>query len=340
MEATSELILRHLAEVPSGALMVTPPNDELLSKLPPGRFVTLNYGHWQQLRSRDGWEGQFGLVASDPVDFAIVWMPKARKEFELLMTWTLSQLNPGARLWLVGEKKGGTESSGKALQKTLGCGSKRDSARHCQLWEYVTKTTGKAFSLDDWMYRRSAQVPVGSEQQEIVLVDVPGVFSQGRLDEGTALLLASLDEMPKGPVLDFACGGGVIGTALMARWGALQINFIDIQWQALLATEQTLLANGLIGEVSPSDGLAGLSGKFGTIVSNPPFHSGLKTDLEIVRQFVARVRAHLLPGGVLWLVANAFLPYQQLLEDQFGTVEVASDNRRFRVYRASLQKVR
>lgn len=338
MEDTSALILRHSHEIPPGTLLINPPDDSLLAQLPPGRFVSLHYGRWQRLSQNVGWTGEFGLDSSEPCELAVIWMPKARREFDLLVAWALSQIGAGGRLWLVGPKKGGTDSSGKALRDRLGRGAKKDSARHCQLWAYPVGNESAPFVLDEWASQRSTEIPVGTHIQELVLADFPGVFSQGRLDDGTELLLRSLTDAPDGPLLDFACGGGVIGAVLQSRWPMLKVTYLDVQWQALQSTRHTLEANGLEGEVVAGDGLGELTGRYGTIITNPPFHSGLKTDLEVVQQFIAKVKTHLLPGGVLWMVANAFLPYLELLEKQFPQVEIVADNRRFRVYRSCLSR--
>lgn len=338
MDDTSAVIMRQRHQLQQAApLLVDPPRDaELLAALPPGHFASLHYGHWQSLSQQAGWTGQFGLDAglADRASHAILWMPKARRELDLLLAWTRKQMHPGALLWLVGPKRGGIESSGKALKKALGNGTKRDSARHCQLWEYRLEDPGSGFDPNSWLSTYAASVPIADTNAELVVADMPGVFSEGRLDEGTRMLLASIQKKPRSPVLDFACGSGVIGTALLKQWPALDVTMLDVQWQAVAASRRTLVENGLKAHVMAGDGLSGSEGRFGMIVTNPPFHSGLKTDLNVVRQFLVQVKAHLLPGGVLWLVANAFLPYQDLLEEQFPGVVVASEDRRFRVYRA------
>ncbi len=43
------------------------------------------------------------------------------------------------------------------------------------------------------------------------VISLPGVFSHGRLDRGSALLLEHLDKLPSGHLLDFGCGAGVLG---------------------------------------------------------------------------------------------------------------------------------
>jgi 16S rRNA (guanine1207-N2)-methyltransferase len=49
-------------------------------------------------------------------------------------------------------------------------------------------------------------------------VSLPGVFSHGRLDRGTELLLEHLDKLPSGHLLDFGCGAGVLGAAVKRRY--------------------------------------------------------------------------------------------------------------------------
>lgn len=337
MDDTSAVILRQRDQVQASPLLVNPPNDmELLTALPPGHIASLHWGHWQALSQHSGWTGQFGLEESlgNKSSHAIIWMPKARRELDLLFAWTQQQMHPGALLWLVGPKRGGIESGGKALKKALGTGTKRDSARHCQLWEYQVEIPQIGFDPATWLSTHSATVPLAGATTELVVADMPGVFSEGRLDEGTRMLLASIQKKPRSPVLDFACGAGVIGAALLKQWPALDLTMLDVQWQAVAATQRTLAENGLKAHVVAGDGLSGSEGRFGAIITNPPFHSGLETDLNVVRQFLVQAKAHLLPGGVLWLVANAFLPYRDLLEEQFPGVVVAAEDRRFRVYRA------
>lgn len=336
MDDTSGVIMRQKTRLRPGTLLVNPSDRELLGKIPPGHFASLHYGQWLSLREQPEWDGQFGLDANlnEKTGHAVAWMPKARRELDLLLAWTQAQMNPGAVLWLVGPKRGGIESGGKALKKKLGNGLKLDSARHCQLWEFVIAEPDSPFQMSDWFSEQVIHVPLDEGDTGLEVVDMPGVFSEGRLDDGTELLLRALPRAARSPVLDFACGAGVVGAAMLKQAPSLSMTFLDVQWQALASTRQTLATNGLDAEVIPGDGLGGATGRYASIVTNPPFHSGLKTDLSIVRRFIVQAKARLLPAGELWLVANAFLPYRELLEEQFPGVEIVKENSRFRVYRA------
>lgn len=344
MEDTCEVILRQGSDLQSDMLLVNPPDAALLGSMPQGFFVSLHYGHWQALQRQSSWPGQFGLDQSleHKVSHAVVWMPKARRELDLLVAWVQSQMRPGAKLWLVGAKRGGIESGGKLLRAKFGSGSKRDSARHCQLWEYRIDVPEGGFAPNDWVCERSAVVslPQACSTATLNIADMPGIFSEGRVDDGTQLLLRSLPEKSRSPVLDFACGAGVIAATLLKQWPKMEATLVDVQWQALITSRHTLAANGMKADVRAGDGLTEIDGHFGWIITNPPFHTGLKTDLSVVRAFIVQAKAHLLPGGELWLVANAFLPYRELLEEQFQVVNIVAEDSRFRVYQARASETR
>lgn len=344
MEDTCEVILRQGNDLQPGMLLVNPPDAALLGSMPQGYFVSLHYGHWQVLQRQSNWPGQFGLDENleEKVSHAVLWMPKARRELDLLIGWIQSQVRPGAKLWLVGAKRGGIESGGKLLRAQFGTGSKRDSARHCQLWEYRIEVPERGFVPNDWICERAATVslPQDCSTATLTIADMPGIFSEGRVDAGTQLLLRSLPEKPCSPVLDFACGAGVIAATLLKQWPKIEATLVDVQWQALITSRRTLASNGMKADVRVGDGLAEIDGSYGWIITNPPFHAGLKTDLSVVRAFIVEAKARLLPGGELWLVANAFLPYRELLEEQFQVVSIASEDSRFRVYRARASETR
>lgn len=73
------------------------------------------------------------------------------------------------------------------------------------------------------------------------------------------------------------------------------------------------------------------------IISNPPFHDGLQTSLEAACALIRAVR-HLNSGGELRIVANAFLPYPQVLDETFGFHEVIAQTGRFKVYRTIMTR--
>jgi 16S rRNA (guanine1207-N2)-methyltransferase len=72
------------------------------------------------------------------------------------------------------------------------------------------------------------------------------------------------------------------------------------------------------------------------VCTNPPFHVGRRVVGALSQGFVAAAGAALRPGGRLWLVANAALPFDRLLAS-WGAVSDATppDTRGYRVFVAT-----
>lgn len=266
------------------------------------------------------------------LDTLVLFVHKARQAMTMQLAMARALLVDNGRLVLVGEKREGIAGAARQLQALAPDAYKVDSARHCQVWAARLPATSGLFDPEDWIswYRISA---AGTELE---MANMPGIFSDGRLDEGTARLLENLAENPvSGPVLDFACGSGVIGAWLQSHHPGLgSVDGIDVQAQAVMCARQTYVRNGARGSIIASDGLPGDLGRYRTIVTNPPFHTGVRTDTSMTEQFLRDARRHLLPGGELRLVANRFLPYQPLLEKCIGACQTLFEDGRFAVYRA------
>jgi 16S rRNA (guanine1207-N2)-methyltransferase len=70
-------------------------------------------------------------------------------------------------------------------------------------------------------------------------------------------------------------------------------------------------------------------------VSNPPFHAQRGTDRpDIGRRFITVAAQSLNPGGRLWLVANRHLPYESVLDNNFGTVRIVTQAHGFKIIEA------
>jgi 16S rRNA (guanine1207-N2)-methyltransferase len=170
--------------------------------------------------------------------------------------------------------------------------------------------------------------------QPLTVVSLPGVFSHGRLDRGTEVLLEQLAGLPRGHLLDFGCGAGVVGASLKRRYPDNQLTLLDVDAFATASSRLTLAANGLEAEVITGDGIDAAPMHLDAIISNPPFHTGVHTSYQASENLLAKSNQHLKKGGELRLVANSFLRYQPLIESAFGRCQTLSEGRGFKVYRA------
>ncbi|MDI5921592.1 methyltransferase [Halomonas sp. LR5S13] len=319
-----ELLERQDADY-CGWLWVAPPRDAWL-EAGEGSLLSADQGilaAWR-LRGRAAYSPFEGGIPAPPG--AVLFWPKSHALGEWWLLWLCAHLPPGTPLQLVGENQGGIKRVLKALAALgLGC-RKVDSARRCGL--YATRLDRVGIDPDDaW---------TTFEAESIRLVSHPGVFGHGKLDEGTRLLLETLPAFlpaTQHDVLDVGCGDGILA-AWLARHGA-RVTAVDVGHFAVEATRRTLAANDLEGEVLASDVYTALGERrFDAIVSNPPFHQERAIDYGPAGRLILEAPDHLHPGGQLILVANAFLPYPDLLERALGAFEVLADDRRFRVYRA------
>jgi len=164
----------------------------------------------------------------------------------------------------------------------------------------------------------------------------PGVFSWDHLDEASALLATVMTVPSDGDVLDLGCGAGVLGAAVAARAPGAHITLVDADCEAVRCAAQTMLATGHgAWRVLASDVTRAVAdARFDLVVSNPPFHTGKSTDLELPRRFIAESHAVLRPGGRLQLVANRTLPYETELARVFGNRRTVHDGARFKVLEA------
>lgn len=314
--------------------------SSLAAGIQEGLAMSEHAGVFSALQTQSGWQPLFGYQPDSgqaaSCQTVVVFLPKAKEEVVLRLGLARYLVSPGGCILLIGGKKEGIARAGKQFREQLPGAAKVDSVRHCQVWlaEQVEPWTDFAVSgFLGWhtVEHQGVSFPVAG---------LPGIFSDGHLDDGTALLLDTLADTPvrKGPALDFACGAGVIGTWLQG-YASLQgehcdpVDGVDVQYQAIYCARETYAANGAAGNLVAQDGLQKTDKRYRTILSNPPFHTGVRTDTSVTEQFLVQVARHLLPGGELRLVANSFLGYEALIRRHVGPVEILATDRRFTVYR-------
>ena len=161
----------------------------------------------------------------------------------------------------------------------------------------------------------------------------PGVFSWEHLDEATSILADVMGVRPGDAVLDLGCGIGVLGVLASHLSQTGHAMMVDADLEAVRCVEHTIRTQSLARcEVLGSDvASAVLDRRFDLVVTNPPFHVGKATDLDVPAQFIRDAWTVLKPGGRLELVANRTLPYERLVQERFGNLRVLHDGARFKV---------
>lgn len=147
---------------------------------------------------------------------------------------------------------------------------------------------------------------------------VPGIFSAGRVDAGSALLAEHLPPSLHGRVADLGAGWGFLSHAVLRKCpGVTSIDLFEADARALQMARLNLTKNGVKTpcDFHWHDVTHGIlePARHDAVVMNPPFHEGKRTDLSLGEAFLATASAALRPGGTLVMVANRQLPYEAAL---------------------------
>jgi 16S rRNA (guanine1207-N2)-methyltransferase len=187
------------------------------------------------------------------------------------------------------------------------------------------------FSADPAVAFRRTPVNARVWGRDLELSSGSGVFAQGRLDVGTAVLFRETDPPSRGVLLDLGCGYGVIGLALALAVPDAEVWGVDVNERAVLLAGENAEALGVAdrytavtpGEV-PEDVV------FDEIWSNPPIRVGKQALHELLLTWLPR----LAPGGRAVMVVGKNLgadSLQRWLADQGFPTRRLSSAKGFRV---------
>jgi 16S rRNA G1207 methylase RsmC len=187
------------------------------------------------------------------------------------------------------------------------------------------------------------EAPATGSAEVVVTVNVPGasftmrtdrgVFSHGRLDAGTELLLRAAPAPPAtGTLLDLGTGSGAIALTLAARSPRATVWAVDVNERARALCAANALDNGLanVRVAGPDDVPADVS--FDAIWSNPPIRIGKPA----VHALLSRWLRRLATGGDALLVVHKHLgsdSLQRWLIEQGWPTERLTSARGYRLLR-------
>jgi len=181
------------------------------------------------------------------------------------------------------------------------------------------------FSADPAVAFRRAPVHAEVWGRELVLTSGSGVFSQGRLDGGTAVLFRATRPPTARRFLDLGCGYGVIGLALATSVRGSVVRAVDVNERAVLLANENAAALGVGDRFSAAlpDGVPE-GEEYDEIWSNPPIRIGKPALHDLLLRWLPRLstdgRAVLVVGRNL----GADSLQRWLGEQGYPTARVAS----------------
>ncbi len=253
-----------------------------------------------------------------------VLAPPGTVERRYTIALALKALAPGGALTVLAPKDKGGSRLAKEL-KGFGCTVSETSRRHHRICscDRPADLLGVEKALSDGAARFDGGLGLWTQ---------PGVFSWNRMDPGSALLLENLPGL-SGSGADLGCGIGILGRAILKSPKVAHLSMVDLDRRAVEMAARNIgdpRAEVRWADVRGGTGLSGLD----FVVMNPPFHDGGAEDQSLGQSFIRRSAEALRPGGVLWLVANRHLPYEEVLKPLFRRVTPKVEANGYKIYEA------
>ena len=161
-----------------------------------------------------------------------------------------------------------------------------------------------------------------------------GIFSRKDLDEGTRLLIETIDIRPRHTVIDVGCGYGPIGIVAAHLASVGRVVMVDCDARAVEYAMKNVRSHHLNHarkngkprvEAVLGDRFDAVPGeRFDRVLSNPPFHAGNDVLLPLVDEAYRHLRVH----GRLYLVLMRYAGVMKHMRKVFGNCRIDSESER------------
>ena len=275
------------------------------------------------------WEnGGFPLVEKPDGKWPLVLILPGKSKDETLGWFATARkhLEPGGRIIVAMPNTAGASRFEKELSKAAG--NITSIQKHkCRAFHAIIDARCNPEIFDQWS---SLAEPRQIEGTDFTVE--AGVFSSVHIDAGSAFLAQSFPAHLRGRVADLGAGWGYLTHELLSRCPNVEsVDLFEADSRALDCARKNLGAFSQPIHYHWHDVTSGLPGEFDTIISNPPFHTGQATDVDLGRAFLTTSASSLKRGGKLLLVANRQLPYEAVLETRGLAWRNAAENATFKL---------
>lgn len=185
------------------------------------------------------------------------------------------------------------------------------------------------FTHDPKLASNRKTITITFRDQPFQFITDDGVFSKGRLDYGSEVMLDAIMDELHGRVLDLGCGYGPIGV-IIGKTKRVDLTMVDVNARAVELANENVKQHRLKAQVLVSDGLEQVEGLFDYILLNPPIRAGK----AVVYRLFEESKDHLAPGGKLVIVIQKKQgadSAKKKLQDLFGQADTIEKSAGFHV---------
>lgn len=177
------------------------------------------------------------------------------------------------------------------------------------------------------------------DNHDLELVTDAGVFSKGKIDFGSDLLVKTfLKTYPPGPtknIIDVGCGYGPIGLMIAKVSPHHEVTMVDVNQRALNLSRKNKKRNRIENvEVKESDGLSQVEDNtYDFVLTNPP----IRTGKEVVHRILEDAYVKLKLDGELFVVIQkkqGMPSAKKKMQDTFDNVEVLEKSKGYYILRS------
>ena len=263
-------------------------------------------------------------------DIVLIALPKNALETRYLIAQGLCILKPeGIIICAASNKAGGTRI--KKILQDFACIDIQKFSKNKARVVWAKKA--------DVLNKASIDAIANGEPQAILdeeYISMPGIFGWNKIDKGSKILEQYLSGKLKGNGADFGCGYGSLSRYILQNNSNIEsLSCIDADYRAIQCCKKNLKNERMTNIhyfcedlTQPLSGLRNLD----FIVMNPPFHEGQKTNINVGISFIKTAVYTLNSGGMLWMVANAELPYEKILAKSFSSYKKEFEGQGFKVF--------
>lgn len=271
-------------------------------------------------------------VANQIYSMALCALPKQKEAAQYRLAQALSSLEESGFLVATAANDAG----GKRLEKwfsQLGLISHSLSKSKCRV-VWATKENVNEEVISDFLkFGEIQKIQIDDNN----FLSKPGIYGWNKIDIGSKILKENLPENISGIGTDFGCGYGYLSWSLLGKNSKVKkIYCLDADYEAVEICKLNLASYSQEVEclwkdlTKKPENLPALD----FVVMNPPFHEGKETDSNIGQRFIVSAAQSLRKNGVLMMVANVHLPYEEVLNQSFSSVAKITEEQGFKVFQA------